>query len=67
VVFKYGRLRDGGWAWGLTTLRYKKENYWKASKKFSRILWRRPRPKLGYGAKEEEEDCIASTVRRHDV
>jgi hypothetical protein len=27
VVFKYGRLRDGGWAWGLTTLRYKKENY----------------------------------------
>jgi hypothetical protein len=23
-----------------------------ASKKFSRILWRRPRPKLGCGAKE---------------
>jgi hypothetical protein len=36
---------------GLTTLPYKKEN-WEASKKFSRILWRRPRPKLGCGAKE---------------
>jgi len=35
----------------------------KSSKKFSRILWRRPRPKLGCGAKErkkkeEEESSI---------
>jgi len=37
---------------GLTTLPCKKENCWEASKKFSRILWRRPRPKLGCGAKE---------------
>jgi hypothetical protein len=37
---------------GLTTLPCKKENCWEASKKFSRILWRRPRPKLGFGAKE---------------
>jgi hypothetical protein len=37
---------------GLTTLPCKKENCWEASKKFSRILWRRPRPKLGRGAKE---------------
>jgi hypothetical protein len=37
---------------GLTTLPCKKENCWEASKKFSRILRRRPRPKLGCGAKE---------------
>jgi hypothetical protein len=38
---------------GLTTLLCKKENCWEASKKFSRILRRRrPRPKLGCGAKE---------------
>jgi hypothetical protein len=37
---------------GLTTLPCKKENCSEASKKFSRILWRRPRPKLGCGAKE---------------
>jgi hypothetical protein len=36
----------------LTTLPCKKENCSEASKKFSRILWRRPRPKLGCGAKE---------------
>jgi hypothetical protein len=29
-----------------------KKNCLGASKKFSRILWRRPRPKLGCGAKE---------------
>jgi hypothetical protein len=40
---------------GLTTLPCKKENCWEASKKFSRIFWRRPRPRLGYGAKEREE------------
>jgi hypothetical protein len=28
---------------GVTTLPYKKENCWEASKKFSRILWGRPR------------------------
>jgi hypothetical protein len=37
---------------GLTTLPCKKENCREASKKFSQILWRRPRPKLGCGAKE---------------
>jgi hypothetical protein len=37
---------------GLTTLPCKKENCCEASKKFSLILWRRPRPKLGCGAKE---------------
>jgi hypothetical protein len=37
---------------GLTTLPCKKENRSEASKKFSQILWRRPRLKLGCGAKE---------------
>jgi len=37
---------------GLTNLPCKNENCWEASKKFSRIMWRRPRPKLGCGAKE---------------
>jgi hypothetical protein len=37
---------------GLTNLPCKKENCCEASKKFSRILWRRPRHKLGCGAKE---------------
>jgi hypothetical protein len=37
---------------GLTTLPCKREKCSEASKKFSRILWRRPRPKLGCGAKE---------------
>jgi hypothetical protein len=27
--------------------------------KFSRILWRRPRPKLGCGAKERRTLCVA--------
>jgi hypothetical protein len=40
---------------GLTTLPCKKENYWEASKKFSWILWRRPKPKLGCGAKERKK------------
>jgi hypothetical protein len=40
---------------GLTTLLCKKENCWEASKKFSRILWRRPRPKLDCGAKERRK------------
>jgi len=39
---------------GLTTLPCKKENCWEASKKFSRILWRRPRPRLGCEAKEKK-------------
>jgi hypothetical protein len=39
---------------GLTTLPSKKENCREASKKFSWILWRRPRPKLGCGAKGRE-------------
>jgi hypothetical protein len=39
---------------GLTTLPCKKENCCEASKKFSRIL-RRPRPKLGCGAKERKK------------
>jgi hypothetical protein len=37
---------------GLTTLPCKKENCKEAFKKFCWILRRRPRPKLGYGAKE---------------
>jgi hypothetical protein len=37
---------------GLTTLPCKKENCLEASKKFSQIFWRKPRPKLGCGAKE---------------
>jgi hypothetical protein len=37
---------------GLTTLPCKKENCSEASKKFSRILRRKPRPKLGCVAKE---------------
>jgi predicted ABC-class ATPase len=37
---------------GLKTLPCKKENCSEASTKFSQILWRRPRPKVGYGAKE---------------
>jgi hypothetical protein len=37
---------------GLTTLPRKKENCWEVSKKFSRIFLRRPRPRLGCGAKE---------------
>jgi hypothetical protein len=41
---------------GLTTLSCKNENCWEASKKFSRILWRRPRPTLGYGAKEKKKE-----------
>jgi hypothetical protein len=39
----------------ITTLPCKKEIYWEASKKFSWILWRRPRPKLGCGAKERRK------------
>jgi len=39
---------------GLTNLPCKNENCWEASKKFSRIMWRRPRPKLGCGAKGRE-------------
>jgi hypothetical protein len=37
---------------GLTTLPCKEEHCSEASKKFSRTLWRRPRPKLGCGTKE---------------
>jgi hypothetical protein len=39
---------------GLTTLPCKKENYCEASKKFNRILRRRPRPKLGWEPRKEE-------------
>jgi phosphoglycerate-specific signal transduction histidine kinase len=41
---------------GLTTLTRKKEKCREASKKFIRILWRRPRPKLGRGAKERKKE-----------
>jgi len=47
---------------GLTTLPCKKENCWEASKKFSRILWRRPRPNLGCGAKERRRRTPWSRV-----
>jgi hypothetical protein len=39
---------------GLTILPYKKENGREAPKKFSRILKKRPRPKLVCGAKERK-------------
>jgi hypothetical protein len=39
---------------GLTTPPCKKESCSEASKKFSRILRRRPRPKLGCGTKEKK-------------
>jgi hypothetical protein len=41
---------------GLTTLPCKKENSLEASKKSSRILRRKPRPKLGCGAKERRKN-----------
>jgi hypothetical protein len=37
---------------GLTTLPCKKKIVEKPPRKFSRILWKRPRPKLGCAAKE---------------
>jgi hypothetical protein len=42
----------------------KEENCWEASKKFSRILWRRPRPKLGCGAKEgrRRSPCVETCL-----
>jgi hypothetical protein len=40
---------------GLTIIPCKKENCSEASKKFSRILRRRPRPKLCCGAKERQQ------------
>jgi hypothetical protein len=50
--------RPGSPGWGLgvglTTLPCKKENHCEASKKFSRILRRRPKPTLGCGAKERK-------------
>jgi len=47
---------------GLTTLPCKKENCWEASKKLNRILWRRPRPKLGCGAKERKKEILGEKV-----
>jgi hypothetical protein len=47
----------------LTILPCKKENCSEASKKFSRILWRRPRPKLGCGAKERGKKNIRMQIR----
>jgi hypothetical protein len=47
---------------GLTTLPCKKENCSEASKKFSRILWRRPRPKLACGAKERRGRRICGII-----
>jgi hypothetical protein len=41
----------------------KKENCREASKKFSRILWRRPRPKLSCGAKERKKIVIALCIQ----
>jgi hypothetical protein len=46
---------------GDTTIPCKKENCGEASKKFSRILWKRPRPKLGCGAKERKKSFICSS------
>jgi hypothetical protein len=40
---------------GLTPLPCKKEDCREGSKKFSRISWRRPRPKLGCGAKKRKK------------
>jgi hypothetical protein len=52
---------------GLTTLPCKKENCSEASKKFSQILRRRPRPKLGCGAKERSIIIIIIIIRILDV
>jgi hypothetical protein len=43
---------------GITTVPCKKENFREASKKFIRILRRRPRPTLGCGAKEKRKKII---------
>jgi hypothetical protein len=54
---------------GLTTLPCKKENCREASKKVIRILWRRPRPKLGCGAKERRrraKDKIKGGMNREE-
>jgi hypothetical protein len=48
---------------GLTILSCKKENCREASKKFSRILRRRPRPKLGCGAKERRRRIFDVTYK----
>jgi hypothetical protein len=57
-VYKYRGLvvRHGELGVGITTLPCKRENCCEASKKFSRILWRKPRPKLGCGAKERKKE-----------
>jgi hypothetical protein len=47
---------------GLTTVPCKKENYLDASKKFSLILRRRPRPKLGCGAKERRKKQLIQSL-----
>jgi len=48
---------------GLTTLPCKKENCWEASKKLNRILWRRPRPTLGCGAKNRRRNVRLWTFK----
>jgi hypothetical protein len=52
---------------GLTTLPCKGENCLEASKKFSLILWRRPSPKLGCGAKRRERDKLPITVANFEA
>jgi hypothetical protein len=47
---------------GLKTLPCKKENCREDSKKFSRILWRRPRLKLSCGAKEKRRKKVRKKV-----
>jgi hypothetical protein len=49
---------------GLTILPCKKGNCREASKKFSRILWRRSRPKLGCGTKERRKKTEYAIKRK---
>jgi hypothetical protein len=51
-------LRDGGWAWGYTTL---------PCKKISRILRRKPRPKLGCEAKERRNGLVIIQLWKENI